>query len=158
MKFRWCEIWPSDVTDTLNFLRERAIEIRRWMAAPLVGHPAESTLSAEDFAEFLKHEEIEKFTNRIREKADVIGEVRVSRILLTNTPTEVQQPDKAPPGIPERWIDAVLFNIEHELNEFDSRRMTWMVAASMIAAIASAAAASALLFIEVIKLVRRVGN
>ena len=106
----------------------------------------------------MKHEEIEKFTKLIREKADVIGELRASRILLTNTPTEVQQPDKAAFGIPEKWINAVLVNIEHELTEFDYQRMTWMTGASMVAALASAAAAIALLLIEIIKWIRQLAN
>jgi hypothetical protein len=94
-----------------------------------------------ELTEWEKYKIIEEFRAFAEQKRDVLGEPRVTRILLTNLPNPLGPPlaqDVSANGVPERWASGVLVNIEHELDLIDQKRTLWMTAFSAFCAMIAA--------------------
>lgn len=94
--------------------------------------------------------DVQGFYLKIKQEEDILGRARTIRILRHQT-LALRGLDKnkneeaiLEPNI--RWVEAVLLNIEHELEVIDRKRTLFLTVASVIAATAAAIAATVALF------------
>jgi len=144
MTDRFRELWRPDVTQNLEFLHEKALELSRELRARRDEHGLldEGRLKLD----------VENFFNRVREKDDIIGSVRGTRLPRRGaTPVFGIDPSARLPNLETaiEWLDKVVENIEHELDVIDRKRILWL---TLIAAVSAAIAAVFAFFTLVVDL------
>ena len=125
-------MFPGDLEDQLEFLHEAALELgRRTRARRNWGG-----LNPED--ELAK--DVQQFFVRVREKDDLIGVHRGTRILRFDADPVFGLDPSAQRGTVENaaeWIDLVVSNIETIIDVIDRKRAMWFTfAGTILAAIA----------------------
>jgi hypothetical protein len=136
MTDRFRDLWSRDLNDNLKFLHEGAIQFAWDLRARR--HPQHGV----DMDRLLI--DVRRFFQRVREKNEIIGSVRATRILRHGA-MPVRGIDSSAWGDVDlesaiTWVDTVVENIEHELEEIDRRRIL------LLTAVAAAAAAIAAIF------------
>jgi hypothetical protein len=133
MKGRFRELLPGDVEDTLEFLRDAALHLARVLRSERPIHETPDTVADVE-------RRTREFFARVREKDDVLGVPRGTRILrhgakLVPALDNIWGDSTLEASI--AWLDRVVENIEHELDVIDRRRILWMtLAAAVFAALA----------------------
>jgi hypothetical protein len=129
MTDRFRELWEPDAKENLEFFHKEALELARVLRARRDEH---GRLDENQ----LKHD-MRTFFNRIREKEDLIGVVRATRLLRHGAmPVFGIDLSARIPNLETAiaWLDKVVENIEHELDVIDRKRILWLTAGAAVGA------------------------
>jgi hypothetical protein len=129
MTDRFRELWEPDAKENLEFFHKEALELARVLRARRDEH---GRLDENQ----LKHD-MRTFFNRIREKEDLIGVVRGTRLPRHGAlPVFGIDLSARIPNLETAiaWLDKVVENIEHELDVIDCKRILWLTAGAAVGA------------------------
>src|SRR6266480_4781635 len=129
MTDRFRELWQSDAKENLEFFHKEALELARDLRAR---RDESARVDMDRLAN-----DVQTFFNRIREKDELLGMVRGTR-LLRHGALPVYGLDKSARVVDLEaaiaWLDKVVENIEHELDVIERRRILWLTAAAAVGA------------------------
>jgi hypothetical protein len=148
MKRIWKEMFPHVLDEQLEFLHDEALELARRLKA------RRNEMQLNPHEELAK--EVQSLFKRVRDKDDLIGVTRGTRI-LRHRAGEVYglDPSARHANIEEAaaWVDLVVENIEHVMDVLDRRRILWWTLVTAVAAAIAAAFAFFALVFDVTKTV-----